>query len=154
MKVVIILIIAYIGINICYNSTMKQSYTKTQAVRHFDSCGWSQEIIALILTEWDKPNVQEVVRYALRRERLRIARTKGTQVPRPFCVSVKKPIPRRTSKAVFERDAYRCCECSTWLNLTVDHILPEIKGGTLALSNLRTLCQSCNSRKGARVDAP
>ena len=133
---------------------MDKAYTKEQAAYHFASCGWSQEAVALILTKWDSPNVQEVVGYTLRRELLRAARADGTHAPRPFRVSVKEPIPRRISKAVFERDAYRCCECGTWLNLTVDHILPESKGGTLALSNLRTLCQSCNSKKGARVDAP
>jgi 5-methylcytosine-specific restriction endonuclease McrA len=34
--------------------------------------------------------------------------------------------------------------------LTVDHVVPVILGGAkFAESNLRTLCRSCNSRKGA-----
>jgi hypothetical protein len=62
----------------------------------------------------------------------------------------KEKIPRRIAKAVFERDGYRCVHCGTWLDLTVDHITPESKGGALDMDNLQTLCGSCNSRKGAR----
>ncbi|MCA1670595.1 MAG: HNH endonuclease [Thermomicrobia bacterium] len=54
-------------------------------------------------------------------------------------------------KRVWERDLYRCCECGTHLDLSVDHIIPESRGGNLDLDNLRTLCRSCNSRKGARA---
>lgn len=62
----------------------------------------------------------------------------------------KESISRRIRTAVFERDAYRCQHCGDWHNLTVDHIHPESRGGTLDMANLQTLCQSCNSRKGTR----
>jgi len=81
-------------------------------------------------------------------EQLRAA---NAREPRPqIRPSNKVNIPRSIAKAVFERDAYRCVRCGTWQDLTVDHIHPESKGGTLDLNNLQTLCQSCNSRKGAR----
>lgn len=64
---------------------------------------------------------------------------------------VKKAfIPQGLRKQVFERDAYRCVRCHTHVDLCVDHIQPESKGGTLEMANLQTLCRSCNSAKGAR----
>lgn len=64
--------------------------------------------------------------------------------------SRKAKIPRALSKAVFERDAYRCVVCGDHHDLTCDHTTPESKGGQTAFDNLRTMCRTCNSRKGAR----
>jgi len=36
-------------------------------------------------------------------------------------------------------------------NLTVDHILPQVAGGSNERSNLTVLCRSCNARKHARI---
>ena len=52
------------------------------------------------------------------------------------------------SPQIFERDGYRCLSCGTEAQLTVDHIVPVARGGGHELSNLQTLCRSCNSRKG------
>lgn len=52
---------------------------------------------------------------------------------------------------VFSRDSYTCVFCGATEDLTLDHILPISKGGGNELSNLQTLCRSCNSRKGARL---
>jgi len=62
----------------------------------------------------------------------------------------KAEISHRLAKRVFERDKYRCSRCSTWLDLTCDHIIPESKGGATTLANLQTLCRRCNSRKGRK----
>jgi len=61
----------------------------------------------------------------------------------------KRPIPPEIRWAVWERDNFICQHCGTRRHLSVDHVIPESKGGTLALDNLQTLCKSCNSRKGA-----
>lgn len=63
----------------------------------------------------------------------------------------KQPIPAKLRKQIFERDGYRCQECGDWHDLAVDHVMPESKGGPMTLDNLRTLCRSCNSRKGDRL---
>lgn len=70
--------------------------------------------------------------------------------PKPSIGYRKAAISNALRKAVFERDLYRCKHCGTHLNLSVDHIVPESKGGTLDMSNLQTLCRPCNSKKGAR----
>jgi 5-methylcytosine-specific restriction protein A len=58
---------------------------------------------------------------------------------------------KRVSAVVFARDGYTCLYCGTDANLTVDHQVPLVLGGTNDLENLQTLCGSCNSRKGRRL---
>lgn len=59
-------------------------------------------------------------------------------------------VPEAVRWQVFERDDFRCQHCGTRRFLSVDHIVPRIAGGSNDLSNLQTLCRSCNSRKGHR----
>lgn len=63
----------------------------------------------------------------------------------------KKPIPAIYRLRVFARDGYKCKHCGSTENLRCDHVFPESKGGRLELSNLQTLCLSCNSKKGATL---
>ena len=46
-----------------------------------------------------------------------------------------------------------CAGCRVmfpFLNFTVDHIIPQSRGGTDHLDNLQLLCGACNSLKGDR----
>lgn len=60
-------------------------------------------------------------------------------------------IPAALRAFIFERDRHTCRLCGASDDLTVDHIWPQSLGGDDELDNLRTLCRSCNSKKGARV---
>jgi len=51
---------------------------------------------------------------------------------------------------IYDRDSWKCIECGSNKDLTLDHIIPFSRGGKTEESNLRTLCQSCNSKKGNR----
>lgn len=71
-------------------------------------------------------------------------------------------IPKKVSAGrraeVIARDGSRCLACGTTEDLTVDHIKHQSRGGGHEVENLRTLCRSCNSRRGAgslpAVDGP
>ncbi len=62
------------------------------------------------------------------------------------------PIPTAVRQYVLERDGYCCQHCGATKHLTIDHIIPLAQGGTNDISNLQTLCRSCNSRKRDRRD--
>lgn len=70
--------------------------------------------------------------------------------PSPVSKPRRKSIGTKLALKVFANDDYTCQHCGTRDNLTVDHIIPVIQGGTNEISNLQTLCQSCNSSKGGR----
>jgi 5-methylcytosine-specific restriction endonuclease McrA len=56
---------------------------------------------------------------------------------------------------VFERDRYQCQGCFQPFPiqfLQVDHIIPLKLGGSNDISNLQTLCQTCNLQKRDRLD--
>lgn len=53
--------------------------------------------------------------------------------------------------ALCERYGHRCVCCKEETPLTVDHIIPLIKGGTNYIQNLQPLCGTCNSIKGTKT---
>lgn len=54
-------------------------------------------------------------------------------------------------KASLRTQPVRCANCGSPNAISVDHIWPLVLGGSHTASNLRILCGSCNSRKGAKV---
>ena len=46
----------------------------------------------------------------------------------------------------------QCVSCRVEDDMTVDHIVPRIRGGRDVADNLQPMCRPCNSRKGARPD--
>lgn len=55
--------------------------------------------------------------------------------------------------AIYLRDHFTCLYCGTDLHeveprrVTLDHLVPQCKGGTHDATNLITACLSCNSRR-------
>ena len=66
---------------------------------------------------------------------------------------VRRPMPilRPSRKSIFTRDGYRCVYCgATHLPLTIDHVIPRVRGGSNDWENLVCCCTCCNNLKGDR----
>ena len=64
-------------------------------------------------------------------------------------------IPAAVRKYVFERDRYQCKSCGKTnleTDLNVDHIISLACGGQNDISNLQTLCRTCNQQKKHHFD--
>ena len=82
----------------------------------------------------------------------------------PFEIARRTDFPARTDLApppplsesrvvLYGQQAGNCKGCGEHFparNLTIDHIIPESKGGTDHIENLQLLCGACNSTKGDR----
>ena len=58
----------------------------------------------------------------------------------------------KVEKLVKRKNA-ACTYCGSTEFLTVDHIIPKVKGGTNEYNNLQILCKRCNTIKGSKSDA-
>ena len=78
--------------------------------------------------------------------------TARTDIPRR--TDIAAPIPYRQNKHVlFGQQEGLCNGCRgdfPFRNFTIDHIVPQSRGGTDHLENLQLLCGACNSLKGDR----
>lgn len=65
---------------------------------------------------------------------------------------IRKPIRQyqKILNQLLKKYNFRCVDCGTSKNLTIDHVRPISKGGTDKFKNLQILCKSCNSKKGAK----
>jgi hypothetical protein len=52
-----------------------------------------------------------------------------------------------TRENIYKRDNYECVYCGSNKNLTLDHVIPQSKGGKDGWDNLVTACRLCNSEK-------
>jgi 5-methylcytosine-specific restriction endonuclease McrA len=80
----------------------------------------------------------------------------------PSVVRLKRYIaPKRYAKIlrfsrqhVFLRDGFKCVYCRALYSLkelTLDHVIPVVKGGERTWTNVVTCCVACNQKKGART---
>ncbi|BAZ40994.1 HNH endonuclease [Calothrix sp. NIES-4101] len=64
-------------------------------------------------------------------------------------------IPQAVRQYIFKRDRYQCQSCGKVeqeTQLSIDHITPLAGGGSNDMSNLHTLCLTCNQRKSDKAD--
>lgn len=116
------------------------SDTRENLISEMMAAGWDLDNVQFIADNADDDFLEFLV-----------GRFTEKKLPRKAAGTLKKPIPYELRKLVFERDAYRCQTCGDWHDLSVDHIIPESKGGLAKLDNLQTLCRKCNSKKGNRL---
>lgn len=70
-------------------------------------------------------------------------------IPSLFKLS-RKTIPEKIRQKVFKKYNFKCVDCGSDENLTIDHVIPWSKGGSDEIGNLQCLCKRCNSKKGAK----
>ncbi|MFO7695630.1 MAG: HNH endonuclease [Anaerolineae bacterium] len=108
---------------------------------------------AVVLLLKDKAEVIEAAEGRIRAE--------TTSLPLPLVIRLVYfvPVPRQvgvplTRRAVLMRDNYTCQYCGGGPSrgeMTVDHVLPRIRGGDTSWENAVCACQRCNTRKGSRT---
>lgn len=90
----------------------------------------------------------------------RVIRSPTFEMALPAVVAVKqylkvRPFRIRYSKRnIFARDSFTCqyCGCQPGShNLTIDHVLPQSRGGRSIWENVVAACESCNHRKSDRT---
>lgn len=83
-------------------------------------------------------------------------------MPLPLIDRISDSELKLVYKWLMQNGSAQCQICSTRDDLTFDHIIPKIRGGSNDLGNLCILCANCNVAKGSRlmnlipltVDAP
>lgn len=80
---------------------------------------------------------------------------KNLEIYKPSVIRVFKYVNKHLHKVpltrenVFIRDNYECVYCGSGdkRTLTLDHVIPQSKGGKDSWTNLVTACKKCNSEK-------
>ena len=67
------------------------------------------------------------------------------------CKHRKDKISHKLRLKIYRRDNYTCQYCGKDSDLSLDHIIPESKGGLTNEVNLITSCLSCNTVKGKKT---
>ncbi len=108
---------------------------------------------AVILLLKDKAEILEAADQEIR--------SAGCSIPRPLVIRLVYyvRVPRRLSipvsrRTVLMRDRYTCQYCGSQpakANLTIDHVIPKVRGGSSSWENVVCACKACNLRKGAKT---
>lgn len=84
-----------------------------------------------------------------------VVHSMGREIPLPAVVRlayyVKRPSQRVkfTKQTVLARDQYTCMYCGLQTReLTLDHVIPKVRGGQTVWNNVVACCKKCNGAKG------
>lgn len=93
----------------------------------------------------------------------RNVRSPSLTLPEPLVIRLRgrAPVPRQRAmpvsrSAILARDGHTCQYCGMTLAndwLTIDHVLPQSRGGGWTWTNLVTACPACNTAKANRTPA-
>ena len=108
---------------------------------------------AIVLLLKDKAEVLEATERRIR------AATLSFPVPLVIRLVYYVRVPRKldvplTRRTILLRDNYTCQYCGTQptkANLTIDHVLPKVRGGKTTWENVVCACKRCNLRKGSKT---
>lgn len=68
----------------------------------------------------------------------------------PYAAFLKSNSEIATKRAILSRDEYTCAYCEKKAD-TVDHIIPQSRGGGNTWTNLVAACKPCNNKKADRT---
>lgn len=108
---------------------------------------------ALILLLKDKAEIIEAAEEQIRSAHLSLPVPLVIRLVYYVRVPHKLSIPL-TRRTVMMRDNYTCQYCGAQppkSNLTIDHVLPKVRGGATTWENVVCACKLCNLRKGSRT---
>jgi 5-methylcytosine-specific restriction endonuclease McrA len=66
-------------------------------------------------------------------------------------IRLSQRIPKLMKEEFYRRDGWVCLACGKDHILSIDHIIPQAKGGQNTVDNLQTLCLECNGKKGTSI---
>jgi len=125
-------------------------------------CGWMiVEDENIVLPNFDRHNGESAKKRSDAARRKSKSRALATSVTKKC--DKKKTISRPLRKYIFERDEEKCVYCGFEKNnkqafgeyvgatLSLDHVIPESKGGEASKENLVTSCTVCNQSKSNRT---
>ena len=82
----------------------------------------------------------------------------GSQMPIPLVIRLIKVIRMiyknrvpYSKRNVLVRDRHTCVYCGAREQLTIDHMVPESRGGETSFENCVAACQPCNNKKSNRT---
>jgi 5-methylcytosine-specific restriction endonuclease McrA len=91
------------------------------------------------IKQWDKRQYKSDASY----ERVKRHRQRRKEAGLPQ----QQWIHPQVREQVFQRDGHACVACHSSEDITIDHIVSELHGGTSDAENLQTLCRVCNAKK-------